>query len=86
MIFQMTGIFSGISSGNYGFSGELDSLADNLNCPWILDGTIRLIIPGADYTSGTIDFISNDGCSNKMQYNFEGNIIYLRNNAQYLKN
>jgi hypothetical protein len=85
-VFLVNGNCSGVSSKQYGFSGVIDSLTDNTGCPWILDGTINLTIPNADYTKGTIDFLPGDGCSNKLKYNFEGNIFYLWDNAAHLNN
>ena len=84
--FLMDGTCAGISSKGYTFSATLDTLTDNINCPWILDGKIHLSIPGAGYSTGIVDLISNDGCSNKMKYTFEGNTYYLWENPQYLKN
>jgi len=86
IIFLMEGTCTGISSKDYSFSATLDTLTDNINCPWILGGIIHLSIPGSGYTTGTVDFITNDGCSNKMKYTFEGNTFYLWKNPQYLKN
>jgi hypothetical protein len=86
MIFLMNGNCEGISSNGFRFSAVFDSLTDNINCPWILDGLIHLTIPDGGYTSGTVDYITNDGCSNKMKYDFEGSIFYLWKNPQYLKN
>lgn len=84
--FLMGGKCAGLSSKDYNFSATLDSLTDNINCPWILDGKIHLSVPGAGYSTGIVDFITNDGCSNKMKYTFEGNTFYLWKNPQYLKN
>lgn len=78
--FLMGGTCAGISSKDYSFSATLDSLKDNINCPWILDGKIHLSIPGAEYSTGIVDFIANDGCSNKMIYTFEGSTFILWKN------
>ncbi len=86
IIFLVGGTCAGISSKGYRFSASLDSLTDNINCPWILDGIIHLVIPDAGITTGTVDFITNDGCNNKMKYTFEENTFYLWKNSQYLKN
>jgi hypothetical protein len=86
IIFLMEGTCTGISSKDYSFSATLNTLTDNINCPWILDGIIHLSIPDAGYTTGTVDFIPNDGCSNKLLYTFEGHIFYLWKNERYLKN
>jgi hypothetical protein len=86
IIFLMSGNCSGISSKGLVFSAEFNSLTDPLSCPWILDGQISLTIPDAGYTTGTVDFIPNDGCSNRLKYTFEGNIFYLWKNAEFLKN
>jgi hypothetical protein len=84
--FLMSGTCGGISSADWGFTASFDSLNNNIDCPWILDGLINLTIPGDGYTTGTVDFITNDGCSNKMKYNFQGSIIYLWKDDKYLRN
>lgn len=84
--FLMGGTCEGISSKDYSFSATLDSLMYIINCPWILAGKIHLSIPGAEYSTGIVDFIPNDGCSNKMIYTFEGSTFILWKNPQYLKN
>lgn len=77
----------GISSKGYPFSATIrDSLVTTFSCPWILSGTIDLLIPVADIQTGTIDYLPGDGCTNRIKYDFEGNIYYIRQNHEYLGN
>ena len=85
--YYITGQAYGTSSKGHTFTAKInDSLIHQQTCPWILSGTIDLHIPGADVENGTIDFIVGDGCTNKLKYDFEGNIYYLWNDHTYLSN
>jgi len=85
--YYINGIAAGTSSKGHDFTAEIgDSLIYADPCPWIGQGTIRLKIPGADISTGFVDFITGDGCTNRIKYDFEGNYFYLWNDNVYLVN
>ena len=85
-VITFNGSSSGISSAAYPFTAEITkSLSLYEICPpWIIDGLIAFSISGVEVKAGTIEFMSKTSCSDKIKYDFEGNIYYLRMNEQYL--
>ena len=87
LVFYASGTGSGKSSKGYSFTESVtDSLVFMSGCPWILSGMISLSIPDIEIPTGTISFIPDDGCSDKMIYDFEGNLFYYRKTQEFLKN
>jgi hypothetical protein len=86
-VIYTTGSGSGVSSEGYSFSASiLDSLVTRFDCPFIYSGIIGLSIPDQDVTTGSIDFITSDGCANRMNYDFGGNVFYYSRKPDYMKN
>ena len=68
----------GTSSAGYAFSSQtMKGLSLYERCPWVCDGLISFSIPAADINSGTIAF-SDKTCSDKISYDFGGNIYIQR--------
>ena len=87
ILFLMGGNISGLSSKGYAFSASIrDSLQDAFSCPWIKGGTIDLQIPDAQVTSGYIDFVTSDGCSDVIWYYFDTSSFKVWKNKFYLMN
>jgi hypothetical protein len=85
--YYITGDAHGQSSRGYSFTASVhDSLTGQFSCPWISGGTIALSVPGADVETGVIDYLAGDGCTDKLRYDFEGNIYYLWSSGKYLVN
>jgi hypothetical protein len=75
--YLVSGTASGTSSDNYTFSVEIqDSLVDQIDCFWISSGLSKITIPEADFQSGTIDYIKDDGCFNEMNFYFNDYKFY----------
>jgi hypothetical protein len=76
-IYLVSGTASGISSDLYEFSVEiLDPLTDPIDCYWIYAGLSQITVPNADFKTGTIDYIMEDGCFNEMNFYFNDNKFY----------
>jgi len=74
--FTITGTANGRSSSTYAFSSEISTpLLNDIYCPWIRQGIIQLSIPSADVATGTIEYVNEDNCNNRVTYNFEGNVF-----------
>ena len=83
--YLIKGSVSGICSTGNAFEGLIrDSLTSRLSCHWIDSGVTKIKVTAANYTEGTIDFIKDDGCSEKMIYNFGNNIFYVLKLKRYL--
>jgi len=77
---------SGTTTQRFSFSYETkDSLAFQSSCPWILGGKINMSSPSLEVNPCVIDFIEEDGCNDRIRYDFFGNIYYLRKNSKSLK-
>lgn len=75
--YMITGIASGISSDLLEFSVEIqEPLRDYLDCHWISTGLNQLTVPSATYTTGTIDYLNEDGCNNEFHFYFNDNLFY----------
>jgi hypothetical protein len=78
-LFHITGTSSGKDVNGTAFSTAIDEpLGDYFNCRWIRTGITLLSIPGADVSSGYIDYIGEDTCTNQVMYYFNGNPFYDR--------
>jgi hypothetical protein len=83
---QMTGADSGTSSKGYSYvSGVSDSLALRMNCGWISRGTISFTVTGAETNPGYIQFVSEDGCTNRVDYNLGGTVYHWQMTMEYLR-
>ncbi len=75
-VVQIEGSDSGTSSKGYSYlSSVSDTLSAPMNCPWICSGSIGLTIPGAPQPTGVIVFVSGQGCSDRVDYQF-GETVY----------
>jgi hypothetical protein len=75
--YQVEGTASGISSDLYAFSVQIqEPLSNYLDCCWISYGFSQITVPVAQYPTGTIDYISEDGCNNEMHFYFNDNLFY----------
>jgi len=76
-VFEITGQASGSDLGNVVFSAVIgDPLGNYFNCRWIRTGITYLSTPGLDITTGYIDYIGEDSCTNQVMYFFNGNPFY----------
>jgi hypothetical protein len=70
-IYLISGSASGTSSDSYTFSVVIqDTLVDQIDCFWISSGLSQITTPEADFPSGTIDYIKDDGCFNELNFYF----------------
>jgi hypothetical protein len=78
-VFNITGTSNGSDISNVAFSTVVDTaLGDYFNCRWIRTGSTIINTPSLDVTSGYIDYIGYDTCSNLVVYYFNGNPFYDR--------
>jgi hypothetical protein len=82
--FYQFGNLSGNSYSGYTFSATMDTLVNKISCPWYYSGRISVSILSAEVTSGYIDFLENDGCTNSMDYYFNGTIFHWKKDFRYL--
>ena len=76
-MYSITGTASGLSADLYEFSVIIqEPLLDYLDCSWISQGTSQITVPTAEFPSGTIDYIIEDGCFNEMYFYFNDNLFY----------
>ncbi|MCX6286463.1 MAG: hypothetical protein NTY96_05060 [Bacteroidetes bacterium] len=76
MPLTISGSAIGLSSSNYGFSFQIsEPLVDNLYCPWIRSGVMQLSTPSLQVTTGTIEYVNQAKCNDRVTYNFEGSIF-----------
>ncbi len=76
-IFEITGTGGGSDLDDVDFSTVIDeSLGDYFSCRWIRTGRTIINTPGLDVTSGYIDYIGDDTCTNQVIYYFNGNPFY----------
>jgi hypothetical protein len=87
ILFLVSGNISGQSSKGYSFNGSIrDTLLDAFNCPWIQGGIIDITIPDIQVTSGFIDFMAGDGCSDTIAYTFNESLFKVAKNQWALLN
>jgi hypothetical protein len=76
-IYIVNGSYTGTSTDGYVFSVEVqDPLSDPIDCFWISAGLSSITVPEADLQMGTIDYITDDGCFNEMNFYFNENKFY----------
>jgi hypothetical protein len=76
-IFEISGTSSGSDVNGTVFSAQShEALGDYFNCRWIRTGSTLLSTPGLDVTSGLIEYIGADTCTNQVIYYFNGNPFY----------
>lgn len=69
--YLVSGTASGTSSDGYAFSVEIiDPLRNFIDCFWIEEGLSGITVPSGEYTSGTIDYLSIDGCAAEINFYF----------------
>jgi hypothetical protein len=84
--YTVKGSCSGFSSRGYSFEAQFDTLESRVNCPWFSGGMIYFSVVGIPIPTGQITFISSDGCSNRINYDFEGNEYRWYLNPGHLRN
>ena len=76
-IYLISGTASGISSNGYDFSIAItEPLLNYLDCFWISQGFSQLTVPSAEFPTGDIDYILEDGCYNEIHFYFNDNLFY----------
>jgi len=76
-VFMISGTAAGLSSDNYDFTISVqDPLEDYIDCFWISKGINLINVPVAEFPSGDIDYITDDGCFNELNFTFNGNLFY----------
>ncbi|HSG68730.1 MAG TPA: hypothetical protein VK994_08485, partial [Bacteroidales bacterium] len=78
-IFEIAGESSGTDINGVSFTASTEeSLGNYFDCRWIRTGKTLLSIPGLDVSTGYIDYIGEDSCTNIIMYSFNGNPFYDR--------
>ena len=73
----VTGSSWGKSSQGYDFAVTVqDTIYDYISCNWLDRGTHQIIVPSGDYTTGTIDYITEDDCNRQVNFYFNQNLFY----------
>jgi len=76
-IFLISGTASGVSSDGYEFSTVIqEPLTDYVDCFWISQGINQITVPSAEFSTGDIDYITEDGCYNQLYFYFNDNLFY----------
>ena len=84
-VLAFTGSTDGISSGGFSFTSQITSALTQFGlCPWISDGIISFFVSGSGIPEGTIEFTGKTNCSDKIRYDFGGNIYEMRMHEKYL--
>jgi hypothetical protein len=87
ILFLVKGNISGLSSKGHPFYATLrDTLLDSFSCPWIKGGIVDLHVSDADIPDGTIDFVSDDGCSDYIWYYIDDSSFKVKKNQFGLRN
>jgi len=72
----ITGTGNGVSSSTYPFSFHISTpLVNDLYCPWKRSGTLQVSMPSLEIQAGSIEYMNSDSCSNRVTYNFDGNVF-----------
>ena len=75
--YMVSGTASGLSSDLFQFSVAIqEALRDYLDCNWISTGFSQFTVPEAAYPTGTIDYLTEDGCFNEFHFYFNENLFY----------
>lgn len=76
-IYLISGTASGVSSDGFEFSVDVkEPLTDYLDCFWISQGIDQITVPSAEFPTGDIDYIMEDGCYNQFYFYFNDNLFY----------
>jgi hypothetical protein len=76
-LYLISGTSSGVSSDGYEFSTEIqEPLSDYVDCFWISRGMNQITVPSAQFPTGDIDYIIEDGCYNQFYFYFNDNLFY----------
>lgn len=76
-VLEVTGSSDGKASSGADYQVEVSSaLANVFSCKWIPSGVQHISTPGLLVTSGQIDFLESDSCSNYVGFVFDGNPFY----------
>jgi hypothetical protein len=78
-VFYVTGTSSGASSTGIPYEIVVSSpLSNDFSCKWIPIGLQDISTPTLLASSGQIDFIESDSCSNYLGFIFDGNPFYTK--------
>jgi hypothetical protein len=76
-LYKITGTAAGFSGDGIEFSTLIqDTLYDYVDCFWISRGIDQITIPSAAVKTGTIDYITEDGCNNDINFYFNDDLFY----------
>jgi len=76
-IYLISGTATGISSKGTDFSVAItEPLLNYLDCFWISQGFSQFTVPSAEFPTGDIDYILEDGCNNEIHFYFNDNLFY----------
>ena len=76
-LFEISGEASGVDVNGVAFTVVIDELlGDYFNCRWIRTGKTLLSMPNLEISSGYIDYIGEENCTNQVMYYFNGNPFY----------
>jgi hypothetical protein len=76
-LYEITGTASGVSTNGYIFSTSVtEPLFNYLDCFWIAQGINSITVATAAFPTGTIDYITGDGCNNEFFFYFNDNKFY----------
>lgn len=76
-MFLVTGTANGISTDNYVFDLSIKSPLRNwLDCYWIYEGVSGIDVTSADFPTGEIDYVIEDGCFNEFYFYFNNSTFY----------
>ena len=76
-LFTLIGESNGSATNGVVFSSTIiDSVGNYLDCRWLRKGTINLTTPGLDIKSGSIIYLGQDTCINRVKFLFNGNDFY----------
>jgi hypothetical protein len=82
---RMAGSDSGTSSKGFTYGSAVkDTLIFAMDCPWIISGTIGFTVKEAPQPAGLIQFVSGEGCSNRVNYIFGETVYQWRMQRSYL--
>jgi hypothetical protein len=76
-LYLISGTAAGISATGIQFSTVVqEPLYDYVDCFWISRGIDRITVPSSSFPTGDIDYITEDGCFNQMNFYFDDNLFY----------
>ena len=78
-VFTVTGTSSGTSSAGIAYEADISSALENdFSCKWIPVGLQIISTPTLLVSSGQIDYLQSDSCSNYLGFIFDGNSFYTK--------